>query len=509
MDNKLPVADSSKLAARNNIMTEDELNNMLSKGVKPKEEIKVTLTQFVRWRIQTYEQHKWRNLSDIFAEDFQQFVKEDFETLDKDTLYSLRDCLRANGVYIRRGRGVTASQALTNVVQQDIPWPEDDEERPPSKPQVQTYPQQQLYQQAQAQAAQVYPQQQARQQAQQQQPYTTPITQLLPTPVYGPNQLPPTPPVYGPNHRIPHLLPWPHQIIQDFGIKQNHGHSKELTTLSQMYTSDAEKYGGSPTESLSYKFTIFMNLCKRAEIPKEILHTAFPTMLKSMALEYYYFSCQAIDLTIQQLFDRFEAHFEGEEHRRNMLREWNSINLRGLLRASPDKHKGTVFNEMIQQLRQVQRGLDYEFQSDTALRNKIISSCSNIPVCSAAVLQHTSTIAGLINNIYAAIENNEEAMKAERSEPLGLSTTYFTDRKYHINRPSSDNNRPSNNNRKQCFICGKQNCWSTKHTEKERQDARNKFAKRFSNIINKRYDSYVQEQEGIEDDEKDIDDMKA
>ena len=105
-----------------------------------------------------------------------------------------------------------------------------------------------------------------------------------------------------------------------------------------------------------------------------------------MALEYYYSSCQAIDLTIQQLFDRFEAHFEGEEHRRNMLREWNTINLRGLLRANPDKHKGTVFNEMIQKLRQVQRSLDYEFQSDTALRNKIISSCSNIPACSVAIL---------------------------------------------------------------------------------------------------------------------------
>ena len=222
-------------------------------------------------------------------------------------------------------------------------------------------------------------------------------------------------------------------------------------------------------------------------------------MLKSMALEYYYSSCP-IGLSIQQLFDRFEAHFEGEEHRRNMLREWNTINLRGLLRASPDRHKGTVFNEMIQQLRQVQRSLDYEFQSDTALRNKIISSCSNIPACSVAILQQTSTIAGLINNIYAAIENSEEAMKAEKSEPLGLSITYFTDRKYHINRPPSSNN--NNFRKKQCFICGKAGCWSTKHSEKERQDVRNKF-------IDKRYNSYVQEHEGLEEQENANEDIEA
>ena len=113
-----------------------------------------------------------------------------------------------------------------------------------------------------------------------------------------------------------------------------------------------------------------------------------------------------------------------------MLREWNTINLRGLLRASPDRHKGTIFNEMIQQLRQVQRSLDYEFQSDAALRNKIISAYSNIPACTVIILQQTFTITRLINNIYAAIENSEKAMKAEVAEPLGLSITYFTNRKY-------------------------------------------------------------------------------
>ena len=520
MDTKTPVAGSSKgvenIAENNtktnintNIMTERELNKMLSKGVDPKKETIETLTQFVRWRVQAYEQHKWDPLSDIFAEEFQLFDREDFDALDKAELYSLRTCLRTNGVYVRKGRGVSMAQALANVVQEEIPWPEDEEGRPPSK-----HPQQAPSQQAQVPVStQIHPQIHHQQQAQQQQPRQQ-LYQQAQQPVVGnitqnqPNITSPAP-IYGPNHRIPHLLPSPHQIIQDFDTKQHHGHSKELAALSKMYTSDAEKYGGSPTESLSYKFNIFMDLCTRAEISSEMLPIAFPTMLKSMALEHYYSSCPS-GLTIQQLFDRFEAHFEGEEHRRNMLREWNIINLRGLIRANPDKHKGTIFNEMVQQLRQVQRSLDYEFQSDTALRNKIISACSNIPACSVAILQQTSTIAGLINNIYAAIENSEEAKKAERSEPLGLGppTTYFTDRKYHINRPPSSNN--NNFRKKQCFICEKAGCWSTKHSEKERQEAKNKLAKRLSNNFDKRYDSYVQELEGLdEQDEKDPLDIEA
>ena len=75
MDTKTPVTGSSKQPENDtknntNIMTGHELSNMLSKGVNPKEETKETLTQFVRWRIQAYEQHK-KGLSDIFAEDFQ------------------------------------------------------------------------------------------------------------------------------------------------------------------------------------------------------------------------------------------------------------------------------------------------------------------------------------------------------------------------------------------------------------------------------------------------------
>ena len=123
-----------------------------------------------------------------------------------------------------------------------------------------------------------------------------------------------------------------------------------------------------------------------------------------------------------------------------MLREWNSINLRSLIRASPDKNKGTVFTEMTHQLRQIQRSLDHEFQSDSALRNKIISVCSNVPACGFAVLQQTVSIPGLINNIYAAIENSEGATRAERLESLSNST-YFTDRKYYTRDPDklSDN----------------------------------------------------------------------
>ena len=78
--------------------------------------------------------------------------------------------------------------------------------------------------------------------------------------------------------------------------------------------------------------------------------------------------------------------------------------------------------------------MNYEFQLNTAFRNKIIMFCSNISACSVAILQSTIIIVELINNIYVVIENNEEVMKVEKFELFDFET-YFIDRKYYINRP--------------------------------------------------------------------------
>ena len=109
----------------------------------------------------------------------------------------------------------------------------------------------------------------------------------------------------------------------------------------------------------------------------------------------------------------------------------------------------------------------------------------------------------MINNIYVAIENNEEIIKVEKFESLDFET-YFIDHKYYINRPFNlIYNKPSaffssfNNDfqKKKCFVCDKINCWSTKYIDKKRQKSRNKFVKRFIDFIDKRYDSFIQEYE--------------
>lgn len=46
------------------------------------------------------------------------------------------------------------------------------------------------------------------------------------------------------------------------------------------------KYSGE-NDSLTFKLTIFHDICARADVPYEATMKAFPTMLKGLALDYY------------------------------------------------------------------------------------------------------------------------------------------------------------------------------------------------------------------------------
>ncbi|KAF6231185.1 hypothetical protein HO173_010517 [Letharia columbiana] len=117
--------------------------------------------------------------------------KFDFEVLSKDVITSLRDCLRANGAYIKKGRGLSMAKELADVIKEEIPWPPDDEDRPPPKP------------------SHYYPQQQPIQPQQPYQPYRPENT--VPLPPQQPYQQP-----YRPENTVPLPPQPPYQpIVED------------------------------------------------------------------------------------------------------------------------------------------------------------------------------------------------------------------------------------------------------------------------------------------------------
>ena len=81
-----------------------------------------------------------------------------------------------------------------------------------------------------------------------------------------------------------------------------------------MYTNE-ERYS-SENDNFTYKLTIFHDICARADVPQEAKSKAFPTMLKGLALDYYYSNLGMNgSLAFDEICYAMRSYFEGAEYR--------------------------------------------------------------------------------------------------------------------------------------------------------------------------------------------------
>ena len=64
------------------------------------------------------------------------------------------------------------------------------------------------------------------------------------------------------------------------------GYRRELSIIIKIYIEES-KYGGN-RDSFNFKLTIFYNICGYADILYKIKAKAFPIMLKSLILDFFY-----------------------------------------------------------------------------------------------------------------------------------------------------------------------------------------------------------------------------
>ena len=101
-------------------------------GIDPAKSSVADIITYTKRRMRVYEEEDLRgeSLSEAFFVDFEHFEQETFKACGTDTTRHLRDLLRERGVYARKGRGARYDMALAEAVREEIPWPEDDPERP-------------------------------------------------------------------------------------------------------------------------------------------------------------------------------------------------------------------------------------------------------------------------------------------------------------------------------------------------------------------------------------------
>jgi hypothetical protein len=171
--------------------------------------------------------------------------------LNRNSAKQLRDLLRENGLYIRKGRN--SAKELESALSNPEEWPEYDKERP-------------AWMQLRQQILKAQPRSRSAS------PQTMPQRNISP--------------------RARPAIPTPQYNEQDNQNQtRDSGRNSNLANLAKIHTDEQKYSGDSDAFDYLYKYRIFLDLCERTEVPREMYLKAFPMMLKNAALSYYCTSC--------------------------------------------------------------------------------------------------------------------------------------------------------------------------------------------------------------------------
>ena len=142
------------------------------------------------------------------------------------------------------------------------------------------------------------------------------------------------------------------------------------------------------------------------------------------------------------------------------------------------------------------------FQNDDFFHNKFITACRDVSVCRFACYKPSDIVVGLINDIRSFILTFNKTHQTE---------IFFIDRQFHGGKRPYDNSQNTfwpryqpryqprlqgrygryDKAKKTCFVCKKEGCWSTNHSQEEcdaqRNWIKNSFRKRYNDNEAERY----------------------
>jgi hypothetical protein len=366
--------------------------------------------------LEEYDELEFRNfdLWDQFKDDFESFTEDTFKSANQTFVRKIRNQLRKYGVWVKKERQGNAAQALyQTLLEEDLaPWPEGEVRACVDKGEIFDSRRIDIILSKEGKASTPTPS-------------TTTPTPPIPTPTPSattptPSKPTPTPSIPAPtpstNSNTPEHVNKPEQFGTEQGAKQpseqqQQGHGKELANLTRLYTDDI-KYTGE-NDNFDFKLTIFHDLCNRADIPDHAKPKAFPTMLRSLALDYYYANIVNKHLDFNGICNTITNYFEGPEYKRSVLSKWNSTSLRSVINNNTGKSTEECLQILITNLRHLQHGLNHDLRSEQFFHNKLINACQDIPACRYACYRPSDSLTGLINDLRSSITTFEKSHNSQ------------------------------------------------------------------------------------------------
>jgi hypothetical protein len=259
------------------------------------------ITEYIKWCIEAYEHEEWHDfiLWEAFQAQFEKFTEGAFDKANRYYITKLRAYLRNHGVYVEMARGVRVAKGLYDAAHEEEQaiWPQD-----------------QLRKQIEIGPFHSILAKQAATTISTNQPTTLATKKVDTSASASVSTHMPTPSRSSPQTIPPFEASTAQALPATQAPSALSGLGREVANLAKLYT-DEQKYSGE-NDNFEYKLNIFNNACKRADIPAEGKADAFPTMLKGLALDFYFSTLDNRNLNFDQMCRAMIAHFEGEEYQR-------------------------------------------------------------------------------------------------------------------------------------------------------------------------------------------------
>ncbi|KAF7567022.1 DUF1421 multi-domain protein [Pyrenophora tritici-repentis] len=268
-----------------------------------------------------------------------------------------------------------------------------------------------------------------------------------------------------------------------------------ITQFSKLWD-NSNKYTGNAYDLLDDKIKIFFSICWQVDIQEEQFHAVFPRILTGRA-ETFYIQVVERDDSFADAYMAIKNHFDHDVHHQHYYTDWTTTTFARTRAENPDKGLHEVLQILLDKLQLCQRALGKNFEGEDALRTTVINACRGVPELEMALFKPATICEGLFSDLRSAVETH---LARQHTAQLVTEDQYYLDRRYNGNgrirggsrggggfrggsrgayrggEQRDDNGRGFKPRwRKKCFVCRKEGCWSTNHTDKERKDARAQF----------------------------------
>lgn len=256
------------------------------------------------------------------------------------------------------------------------------------------------------------------------------------------------------------------------------------------------------------KINLFVDKCRRVELPNEALARAFPVILKGLTAAFYVNTLASKDLTYVNLTNAIRQHFEPDSVLNGYRMEWQALSMLSYIEKNPDKSRQDCLIMLTNQIQELHQGLfDHETSGLQDMRQALLLAVSSVPKCASALLRPAETFPKLVGELRQALAIHER-LKPAQSAAFATDREFrgnHDNRRYGSRRPPFQGNRGSRPQRsdryqKRYFVCNKPRCWSTNHSSEERKKAYDRWSsyKSSPRQPNKQaYHAFLAECEGV------------